>query len=48
MVVQVISSSLMASDLTRHNARSVGEGWWDASWRRGCAVDLAARRGYPA
>jgi len=35
MVVQVISSSLMASDLTRHQARSVGEGWWEASWLRG-------------
>jgi hypothetical protein len=35
MVVQVISSSLMASDLTRHQARSVGDGWWEASWLRG-------------
>jgi hypothetical protein len=35
MVVQVISSSLMASDLTQHQARCVGSGWWEASWLRG-------------
>lgn len=35
MVVHVISSSLMTSDRTRHQARCVGEGWWEASWLRG-------------
>ena len=35
MVVQLIASSLMTSDRTRHQARCVGEGWWEASWLRG-------------